>query len=114
MTFVVTDACIRCKYMDCVMVCPADCFREGEVMLVIDPDTCVDCAACWRACPAAAIEADSEPGMEGWVAFNREYAARWPMVTWKRGQAFLDADAFKEMPGKMERWFSPGAGAGDR
>lgn len=78
MTFVVTDAGIRCKYMDCVIACPADCFREGEEMLVADPDNRIDCAPCWRVCPAAAVGTDSESGMEGWVAFNRQFAAQWP------------------------------------
>jgi ferredoxin len=113
MTFIVTDACIRCKFMDCVEVCPVDCFREGESMLVIAPDECIDCAACWRVCPAEAIEADSEAGMERWIALNAEYAPLWPSVTRKFGQTPADAHAFKGETGKLEKYFSPRAGRGD-
>ena len=64
MTYVVTDNCIRCKYMDCVEVCPVDCFYEGENMLVIHPDECIDCGVCEPECPADAIKPDTEPGLE--------------------------------------------------
>jgi ferredoxin len=114
MTFVVTDACIRCKYMDCLLVCPADCFREGENMLVIDPKTCIDCAACWRACPAMAIEADSEPGVEQWIEHNRQYAALWPIVVHGGGRTPADADAHKGESGKLEKYFSAKPGPGDK
>ncbi|MEM6388014.1 MAG: ferredoxin FdxA [Pseudomonadota bacterium] len=80
MTFVVTDNCIACKYTDCVSVCPVDCFYEGENMLVIHPDECIDCGVCEPECPADAIRADSEPGMEPWVDFNRMYAEVWPVI----------------------------------
>ena len=63
MTFVVTDNCIKCKYMDCVEVCPVDCFYEGENMLVIHPDECIDCGVCEPECPAKAIFSDTEPGL---------------------------------------------------
>src|SRR3546814_9522419 len=62
MTYVVTDACIRCKYMDCVEVCPVDCFYEGENMLVINPSECIDCGVCEPECPAEAIQIGSEAG----------------------------------------------------
>ena len=62
MTYVVTDACIRCKYMDCVEVCPVDCFYEGENMLVINPSECIDCGVCEPECPAEAILPDTESG----------------------------------------------------
>ena len=58
MTYIVVDACIRCKYMDCVEVCPVDCFYEGENFLVIAPDECIDCGACVDECPVEAIELD--------------------------------------------------------
>ena len=64
MTYVVTDNCIKCKYMDCVEVCPVDCFYEGENMLVIHPDECIDCGVCEPECPANAIFPDTEPGLE--------------------------------------------------
>src|SRR5205807_8605868 len=64
MTYVVTEACIRCKYMDCVEVCPVDFFYEGENMLVIHPDECIDCGVCEPECPVEAIIPDSEPVAE--------------------------------------------------
>jgi ferredoxin len=60
MTYVVTDACIKCKYTDCVEVCPVDCFYEGENFLVINPDECIDCGACVPECPAEAIYLDDD------------------------------------------------------
>jgi ferredoxin len=61
MTYVVNDSCIKCKYMDCVEVCPVDCFYEGENMLVIHPDECIDCGVCEPECPVEAIKPDTEP-----------------------------------------------------
>lgn len=75
MTFVVTDNCIRCKFMDCVEVCPVDCFHEGENMLAIHPDECIDCGVCEPECPASAIYPDSAPGLDGWLELNAEYSA---------------------------------------
>ena len=80
MTYVVTDNCIACKYTDCVEVCPVDCFYEGENMLVIHPDECIDCGVCEPECPADAIRPDTEPGMEQWVDFNRKYSESWPVI----------------------------------
>ena len=56
MTYVVTENCIRCKYTDCVEVCPVDCFYVGETMLVINPDECIDCGVCEPECPAEKID----------------------------------------------------------
>ncbi len=67
MTYVVTEACIKCKYLDCVEVCPVDCFYEGENMLVIHPDECIDCGVCEPECPAEAIVPDSEAVAEKWI-----------------------------------------------
>ena len=67
MTYVVTEKCIRCKYLDCVEVCPVDCFYEGENMLVIHPDECIDCGVCEPECPVDAIRPDTEPGLEQWL-----------------------------------------------
>ena len=75
MTYVVTDACIKCKYMDCVEVCPVDCFYEGEVMLVINPNECIDCGVCEPECPAEAILPDTESGLEKWPELNSEFAS---------------------------------------
>ena len=60
MTYVVDEGCIKCKHMDCVDVCPVDCFYEGENMLVIHPDECIDCGACIPECPVEAIFEESE------------------------------------------------------
>ncbi len=73
MTYVVTDACIRCKYMDCVEVCPVDCFYEGENMLVINPNECIDCGVCEPECPAEAILPDTEGGLEKWQELNSSF-----------------------------------------
>ena len=84
MTYVVIENCIKCKYMDCVEVCPVDCFYEGENMLVIHPDECIDCGVCEPECPAEAIKPDTEPELETWLSLNAEYAQLWPNVTIKR------------------------------
>lgn len=81
MTYVVTDACIACKFTDCVSVCPVDCFYEGENMLVIHPDECIDCGVCEPECPADAIRADSAPEAALWLPLNRKYAGLWPVIT---------------------------------
>jgi len=109
MPYVVTEACIRCKYMDCVEVCPVDCFYEGENMLVIHPDECIDCGVCEPECPAEAILPDTEPEAEKWLELNREYAVKWPNITSKREQA-ADADEFKGQDGKFDKFFSPKPG----
>jgi ferredoxin len=80
MTYIVNDSCIACKYTDCVEVCPVDCFYEGENMLVIHPDECIDCGVCEPECPADAIRPDTEPDMEKWVEFNRKYSELWPVI----------------------------------
>ena len=72
MTYVVNESCIKCKLMDCVEVCPVDCFYEGENMLVIHPDECIDCGVCEPECPVDAIKPDTEPGLEKWLSINTE------------------------------------------
>ena len=84
MTYVVDENCIRCKIMDCVEVCPVDCFYEGENMLVIHPDECIDCGVCVPECPVDAIKPDTEPGLEKWLRLNAEYAKVWPNITMKK------------------------------
>ena len=76
MTYVVTESCIRCKYTDCVDVCPVDCFREGPNFLVIDPDECIDCTLCVAECPVEAIfaEDDVPPDQQAFTALNAELA----------------------------------------
>jgi len=105
MTYVVTDACIRCKYMDCVVGCPTDCFHEGENMLVINPDECIDCAICAPECPADAILSDTDPAAGQWLALNATYARVWPNIT-DKGDVPADADAHRAEDGKYEKYFS--------
>ena len=106
MAYVVTEACIKCKYMDCVEVCPVDCFYEGENMLVISPEECIDCGVCEPECPCDAIKPDTDGELERWLELNREYAAKWPNIT-RKGTAPDDADEFKDMDGKFDKFFSP-------
>ncbi len=111
MTYVVTEACIRCKYMDCVEVCPVDCFYEGAVMLVINPDECIDCGVCEPECPAEAILPDTEPEAEKWLELNRKYSEIWPNIT-RKGTPPPDADQWKGVPDKFANHFSPEPGSG--
>ena len=102
MTYIVNDNCIKCKYMDCVEVCPVDCFYEGENMLVIHPDECIDCGACVPVCPTTAIfPQDQLP--EKWNEYtalnDRLSKAGWPQITDKK-DAMPDADQFKTAEGK--------------
>ena len=83
MTYVVTEACIRCKYMDCVEVCPVDCFYEGANMLVIHPDECIDCGVCEPECPPEAILPDNDPSADAWLELNTTYSETWPNITRK-------------------------------
>jgi ferredoxin len=82
MAFVVTEPCFGCKYTDCVVVCPSDSFREGDQMLFIDPDSCIDCDACVPECPVAAIfyEDNVPEASTQFVALNREMAAVCPPI----------------------------------
>jgi len=112
MTYIVTEACIKCKYTDCVEVCPVDCFYEGANMLVIHPDECIDCGVCEPECPADAIKPDTEPGLEKWLELNRDYSEKWPNITAKKA-APGDADEFKGQSDKYKLYFSPDAGSGD-
>jgi ferredoxin len=111
MTYVVTENCIKCKYMDCVEVCPVDCFYEGENMLVINPDECIDCGVCEPECPAEAIKPDTEPELDEWLALNAQYAKDWPNVTMKR-EPPADAKDWDGIAGKKAQ-FSPKPGEGD-
>jgi ferredoxin len=112
MTYVVLDACIKCKHTDCVEVCPVDCFYEGENMLVIHPDECIDCGVCEPECPVDAIKPDTEPGLEFWVQMNRDYSEKWPNITVKK-PALPEAEEFAEQTGKYEKFFSAEPGEGD-
>jgi len=83
MTFVVTEACIKCKYTDCVDVCPVDCFHEGPNFLVIDPDECIDCTLCEPECPVEAIYSEDElpEGQEEFIKINADLTPLWPVIT---------------------------------
>ena len=105
MTYIVTEACIKCKYTDCVEVCPVDCFYEGENMLVIHPDECIDCGVCEPECPAEAIVPDTEDGMEQWLELNTKFASEWPNLTEKKDE-LAGADDAKDEKGKFEKYFS--------
>jgi ferredoxin len=109
MTYVVTESCIKCKYMDCVEVCPVDCFYEGDNMLVIHPDECIDCGVCEPECPVEAIIPDSESAAEQWVEMNRQYATSWPNITRKKDPP-PDADEFKGVEDKFKKFFNPEPG----
>ena len=105
MAYVVTEACIRCKYTDCVDVCPVDCFREGPNFLVIDPEECIDCTLCVAECPAEAIfaEDDVPAGQEAFIALNAELAANWKPIV-ERKDPPADADDWrgvKDMNSRM-------------
>ena len=103
MTYVVTDNCIRCKYTDCVEVCPVDCFHEGPNFLVIDPDECIDCTLCEPECPAEAIfaEDDVPAGMENFIELNAELAQQWPVIS-EMKPAPDDAKEWDGVPNKLQ------------
>ena len=86
MAYVVTENCIKCKFTDCVEVCPVDCFHEGPNFLTIDPDECVDCTLCVAECPANAIfaEEDVPSDQQHMIALNAELAAQWPVIAVRR------------------------------
>jgi ferredoxin len=102
MTYVVTEACIKCKYTDCVDVCPVDCFREGANFLVIDPDECIDCSLCVAECPAEAIYAEDDlpQDQRQFIALNAELAKRWKPIVEKK-DAPADADEWKDVKNKL-------------
>jgi len=113
MTYLVNDSCIKCKHMDCVEVCPVDCFYEGENMLVIHPDECIDCGVCEPECPVEAIIDDNTPGSEEWFILNEKWANSWPNITKKRPEDVPeDVKEWENVPGKMEH-FSENPGKGD-
>src|SRR5205085_825475 len=101
MTFVVAEPCIKCKYTDCVDVCPVDCFHEGKNFLVIDPNECIDCGACEPECPTSAIYAEADlPGeWSEFVQINAKMAAKWPVIGEKQSP-LQTAEAFKDVKPK--------------
>ena len=113
MTFAVTEACIRCKYTDCVAVCPVDCFHEGENFLVIDPVECIDCGACVPECPTEAIFLDEDvpAHWDKYIKLNAELAAAWPRIS-NQKDPLPGADDWKEVEDKFQH-LSRNAGPGD-
>ena len=95
MTYIVNDKCIKCKLMDCVEVCPVDCFYEGDNMLVIKPEECIDCGVCEPECPINAIEPDTNENTTNWVDHNNKYSSVWPNITKKRSS---------DVPEDQEKW----------
>jgi ferredoxin len=104
MTYVVTESCIRCKYTDCVDVCPVDCFREGPNFLVIDPDECIDCTLCVAECPVEAIfaEDDVPEEQQQFKALNAELAKVWKPII-ERKPAPPDAEEWKDVRDKLSQ-----------
>lgn len=103
MTYVVTESCIRCKYTDCVDVCPVDCFREGPNFLVIDPDECIDCTLCVAECPVEAIFAEDDvvESQRHFIALNAELARQWkPIIESK--EPLSDAEEWREVKEKLK------------
>ncbi len=103
MTHVVTESCIKCRYTDCVDVCPVDCFRVGPNFLAIDPDECIDCAVCIPECPVNAIfaEEDVPEAQRPFIAINIELSKTWPSIT-RMVPHLPDADDWKDVPDKLK------------
>ncbi len=102
MTYVVTENCIKCKYTDCVEVCPVDCFHEGPNFLAIDPDECIDCALCEPECPAEAIVAEDDlpKDQQPFLQLNADLCANWPVITERKAPP-PDAQDWDGKPGKL-------------
>jgi ferredoxin len=103
MTFLVTEKCIRCKYTDCVEVCPVDCFYEGPNMLVIHPEECIDCGLCVPECPVDAIYAEDDlpEKYRNFLMLNERLAKKWPNIT-RRKDPPIDVDAWKDGEDKLQ------------
>ncbi len=103
MTFIVTESCIKCKYTDCVEVCPVDCFHEGPNFLVIDPEECIDCTLCEPECPVEAIYSEDEipEGQEEFLQINAELSLKWPVIT-EMKDAPPDAAEWEKVTDKRE------------
>ena len=105
MTYVVDEGCIKCKHMDCVDVCPVDCFYEGENMLVINPEECIDCGVCEPECPVDAIISDTEDKDGKWLKINTEFSNEWPNITLKKDPP-VDAEKYENADDKYNKFFS--------
>ena len=105
MTYIVNDKCIKCKFTDCVDVCPVDCFYEGENMLVINPDECIDCGVCEPECPVDAIVSDAEDGATDWLELNDKYSREWPNITESK-ESLPNANKYENESDKFKKYFS--------
>jgi ferredoxin len=103
MAFVVIENCIKCKLMDCVEVCPVDCFHEGPNMLVIDPDECIDCTLCEPECPIEAIVSEDEvpADQKVFIQLNEELSQNWPVIT-EAGTPPEDSAEWDGKPDKLK------------
>ena len=104
MTYVIKEECIKYKLLDCVEVCPVDCFYEGKNMIVIKPDEYIDCDVCEPECPIDAIRSDTEPGMEKWLEINKKYFEIWPNINQKNNPP-IDSNNYKNEKDKYEKYF---------
>ncbi|MEW6589464.1 MAG: ferredoxin FdxA [Pseudomonadota bacterium] len=103
MTYVVADACVKCKYTDCVDVCPVDCFHEGPNFLVIDPEECIDCTLCVAECPVEAIfaEDDVPDDQRAYIALNAQLAKEWKVIVESK-DPLSDADDWAQVKDKLK------------
>ncbi|NDB83905.1 MAG: ferredoxin family protein [Alphaproteobacteria bacterium] len=106
MTYVVTDPCIKCKYTTCVEVCPVDCFKEDGLMLIIDPDECIDCGVCVDECPVDAIKPESDE-LLFWLEYARKKSPHLPYITQIK-EPMANADHYAREENKMEKYIKPG------
>ena len=105
MTYIVNDKCIKCKLMDCVEVCPVDCFYEGKNMLVIKPDECIDCGVCEPECPVDAIKSETEEGSEKWLEINQKIFRNLAKHFTKKRTTNADNEKYKNEENKFEKYF---------
>ena len=113
MTYIIAEPCVGTCDTACVEVCPVDCFYEGENMLVIKPDECIDCGVCEPECPVDAIKADSEEGASDWVEHNTKFSDLWPNITKKRAEDVpQDQEKWRGVKDKL-KYFSEKPGKGD-
>ena len=113
MTYIVNDKCIKCKLMDCVEVCPVDCFYEGENMLAIKPDECIDCGVCEPECPIDAIKPDTDDTAKEWIEPNKKFSETWPNIS-KKKQTYPKEEQDKWAKEKNKKqFFSEKGGKGE-